>query len=64
MQASARAIFNNESIGPLCKQRIYACVSVLNNVFALEGNKAITIKRQLQAVFIMFNLKIERQKWT
>ena len=53
----------NQSGHSVSKEYRYACVNVLNNVFALEGNKAITIKRQLHAVFIMFNLKIERQKW-
>lgn len=48
----------NQSGHPVSKEYRYACVNVVNNVFSLEGNKAITIKRQLQAVFIMFNLKI------
>ena len=56
----------NQSGHSVSKEYRYACVNVLNNVFALEGNKAITIKRQLHAVhvFIMFNLKIKQQKWT
>ena len=53
----------NQSGHSVSKEYRYACVNVLNNVFALEGNKAITIKLQLHPVFIMFNLKIERQKW-